>query len=152
MGTVYQSKNFKKFEKLKNDTTLVLWRQLLLLVEQSYAELEESLSKEDCSYPRFRLLFILYFEAPFSAAKLASRLRVTRSNLSTFIKRLEADGLIKACPLVSTKTRPLYVLTPQGTDYTEGLMSFHFSNVKKLPIFKAKKSIQGLKAFLSLTE
>ncbi len=152
MATVYQSKNFKKFEKLKNDTTLVLWRQLLLLVEQSYAELEESLTREDCSYPRFRLLFILYFEAPFSAAKLASRLRVTRSNLSTFIKRLEADGLIKACPLVSTNTRPLYVLTPQGTIYTEGLMSFHFNNVKKLQIFKSKKSLDALKTFISLCE
>ena len=152
MATVYQSKNFKKFERLKNNTELSLWRKLIFLVEEQMAQLEKSLTEKDCSYPRFRLLFILYFEAPYSAAKLAQRLRVTRSNLSTFFKRLESDGLIKACPLVSTKTRPLYVLTPKGTSYTEELMSFHFSNVKKLPIFKAKKSIQGLKAFLSLTE
>ena len=116
------------------------------------AKLEKSLAEKDCSYPRFRLLFILYFEAPYSAAKLAQRLRVTRSNLSTFIKRLEADGLIKACPLVSTKTRPLYVLTPKGTSYTEELMSFHFSNVKKLHILKSRKSINALKTFIDLSE
>jgi len=152
MGTIYQSKNFKRFERLKNDSSLVLWRKLILLVEDIYNELEKALSEEDCSYPRFRLLFILYFEAPCSAADLAKRLRVTRSNLSTFAKRLESDGLIVACPLISTKTRPLFVLTQNGTKYTEELMDFHSNNVKKLPIFKSKKSLDSLKSFLSLTE
>ena len=152
MGTIYQSKNFKKFEKLKNDTALVLWRHLIVMVESIYSDLEKALAEKDCSYPRFRLLFILYFEAPYSAAKLASRLRVTRSNLSTFIKRLESDGLIKACPLVSTKSRPLYVLTEMGTSYTEELMSFHFKNVKKLQIFKMKKSLTSLQSFIELNK
>lgn len=152
MGSIYQSKNFKKFEKLKNDTTLVLWRHLLIMIENSYADLEKALIEKDCSYPRFRLLFILYFEAPYSAAKLASRLRVTRSNLSTFIKRLEADDLIIACPLVSSKARPLYGLTEKGTSYTEELMSFHFKNVKKLQIFKLKKSLAILQNFVEMNK
>jgi len=152
MSKIYQSKNFKKFEKLKNDTTLVLWRSLIVLVEDLFSQLETSLLEKDCSYPRFRLLFILYFEAPYSAAHLAKRLRVTRSNLSTFTKRLETDGLIKACPLVSSPSRPLFILTPKGTKYTEDLMSFHFKNVKNLDIFKSKKSQQALKSFLDLNE
>lgn len=152
MGTIYQSKNFNKFERLRDDTTLNTWQKLIVLVKNLYAQLETALGEKDCSYPRFRLLFILYFEAPYSAAKLAQRLRVTRSNLSTFLKRLEVDGLLKACPLVSTKTRPLYVLTTKGTSYTEELMSFHFANVKKLQIFKSKKSIDALKNFIALTE
>ncbi len=152
MGKAIQSKNFNKFERLKNDTSLKMWRKLLILVEDIYAQLEKSLNEKDCSYPRFRLLFILYFEAPYSAAKLAQRLRVTRSNLSTFLKRLESDGLIIACPLVSTDTRPLYVLTPAGVSYTEELMGFHFTNVKKLQIFKSKKAVYALKTFISLTE
>ncbi len=152
MASIYQSKNFKKYERLRNDTTSVLWRNLIVLVEDLYAQLEKALLEQDCTYPRFRLLFILYFDAPYSASNLAKRLRVTRSNLSTFTKRLEADGLIKACPLVSSKARPQYVLTEKGTLYTEELMGFHLKNVKKLQIFKTKKALDSLKSFLSLVE
>jgi DNA-binding MarR family transcriptional regulator len=138
----------KKFEKARLDPRVDLWRQLLVMVEVLYAELEKKLGEKDCSYPRFRLLFVLYFEAPCSAATLAKRLHVTRSNLTTFLRRLEEDKLIYPCPIVSTKTRLKYVLSQKGLSYTEELMAYHFGNIKKLPIFFRPQLIAEITQFL----
>jgi len=112
----------------------MLWRSLLLTVELVYAQLEKKLGEKDCTYPRFRLLFSLYFDAPLSATQLADRLHVSRGNMSTFVRRLGSDGLIYPCPLISTKGRPKYYLSPAGTRYAEELMDFHFANIKELPL------------------
>lgn len=120
--------------KALKEPKLALWRSLLLTVELVYDQLEKKLGEKDCTYPRFRLLFALYFDAPLSATQLAERLRVSRGNMSTFVKRLESDGLIYPCPLISTKGRPKFYLSPAGTRYAEELMDFHFANIKALPL------------------
>jgi DNA-binding MarR family transcriptional regulator len=141
----------RELKKSLNDSRVTLWRDLLMTVELVYAQLERKLAEKDCTYPRFRLLFALYFDAPLSATQLALRLRVSRGNMSTFIKRLESDGLIYPCPLISTKGRPKYYLSPAGTKYAEDLMDFHFANIRQLPMKlspKAKKDWLQLKANL----
>ncbi|MBY0517326.1 MAG: MarR family transcriptional regulator [Bacteriovoracaceae bacterium] len=127
-------KKKKKLNATLKETKVETWRSMLLTVELIYDHLEKKLLKLNCTYPRFRLLFALYFDGPLSAANLSERLRVSRGNMSTFIKRLEEDGLIMSCPLVSTKGRPKFILTQKGVDQTETLMSLHFENIQKLPL------------------
>jgi len=122
-----------------------VWRTMLMAVEAIYDHLEAQLATKDCTYPRFRLLFSLYFDAPLSAAQLASRLRVSRGNMSTFIKRIEEDGLIVPCPYLSTPNRPKFFLSPKGTKYAEELMDYHFSNIKKLQLKLSPAAIKDLK-------
>ena len=138
----------KKFEKARVEPRVDLWRQMLVMVETLYETLEKKLNEKDCTYPRFRLLFVLYFEAPCSPASLAKRLHVSRSNLTTFLRRLEEDELIYACPNVSTESRLKYVLSEKGAAYTEDLMTYHFENIKKLSLFSRPQLITELTQFL----
>ncbi len=121
-------------KKALKESKIALWRSMLLTVELVYGQLEKKLAEKNCTYPRFRLLFALFFDAPLSATQLADRLRVSRGNMSTFVRRLEVDGLIYPCPLISTKGRPKYYLSPTGTRYAEELMDLHFANIKALPL------------------
>lgn len=139
----------KRLQKALLDPKVELWRSMLMTVELIYGQLEKKLAEEDCTYPRFRLLFALYFDAPLSAAQLATRLRVSRGNMSTFVRRLEKDGLIIPCPDASTKGRPKYRLTPADMRYSERVMEFHFSNIKKLPL---KMSTKARQEWLALRE
>lgn len=123
-----------KLKKVLNDPKISAWRTMLMVTEDIYSRLEKKLAEKDCSYPRFRLLFALYFDAPLSAAQIANRLGVSRGNMSSFVKRLEEDGLIVPCPFLSTKGRPKFFLSPKGTRYSEELMDFHFANIKSLPL------------------
>ncbi len=148
MSKANPASKIKKFEKVRLDPKVDVWRQLLVMVETLYETLEKKLGEKDCTYPRFRLLFVLYFEAPCSPATLAKRLHVSRSNLTTFLRRLEEDGLIYACPLASTDTRLKYVLSEQGSTYTEELMTYHFENIKKLSLFSRPEFITEIGQFL----
>ncbi len=80
-----------------------LWRTMLLSVEMIYEELGRKLNQKNCSYPRFRVLFALYFDGPLSASQLASRTRVSRANMSSFVRRLAEDDLIAPCASTSTR-------------------------------------------------
>jgi DNA-binding MarR family transcriptional regulator len=130
------SKNFDKYEKQLKDQKIEFWRQLLLLVESNYKALEKKLNQKDCSYPKFRVLFIIYFDGPCNAVTIAKRIDVSRSNISTFLDRLEKNKLIKPCPTSSTAARPKYILTKTGIEQTEELFNFHFENIRKLPFFE----------------
>lgn len=130
------SKNFVKYEKQLKDPKVEFWRQLLVLVESNYKGLEKKLNQKGCSYPKFRVLFIIYFDGPCSAATIAKRIDVSRSNISTFLDRLEKTKLIKPCPASSTAARPKYILTKTGIEQTEDLFNFHFENIRKLPFFE----------------
>jgi|GEM_PF-1834345 len=148
MSKVNPASKIKRFEKARLDPKVDLWRQMLVMVETLYETLEKKLIEKNCTYPRFRLLFVLYFEAPCSPASLAKRLHVSRSNLTTFLRRLEEDKLIYACPLASSDSRQKYVLSEKGTDYTEELMTYHFENVKKLSLFARPQLVTEVAQFL----
>lgn len=142
------SKISRQFLKERDDPRVETWRKLLVFVESTYEALEKKLNEKDCSYPRFRLLFVLYFEAPCGPASLAKRLHVSRSNLTTFLRRLEEDGLITPCIVSSSETRLKYVLTKKGSEHIEKLMVFHFENIKKLSLFSRPQLLQELTNFL----
>lgn len=148
MSKLNPASKIKKFEKARLDPSVDLWRQLLVTVESMYQTLEKKLAEKNCTYPRFRLLFVIYFEAPCSPAALAKRLHVSRSNLTTFLRRLEEDELIYACPESSSESRLKYVLSEKGVAYIEDVMTYHFENIKKLSLFSRPQLLVELKQFL----
>ncbi|MEX1099424.1 MAG: MarR family transcriptional regulator [Bacteriovoracaceae bacterium] len=81
---------------------------------------------------RFQIMLLLYFEGPLSASELARRMLVTRGNISTFVKRLEADGQIEVCASSPSEKRPLYCLSDEAIFLFEELFEQHIKLVKKL--------------------
>lgn len=148
MGSKTNTLKSRKYKKMLEAPEILLWREILVLKETIYSDLESKLlDKFNCTYPRFRLLFILYFEAPCSSAYLAKRLNSTRSNLSAFLKRLDVDGFIETCPESSTDTRPKFMLSKAGLSSTEEIFEYHFANVRKHPLLKTALTNKTLSMF-----
>ena len=106
------------------------WRTLLETSRAIYRYLDGELQKLGSNVSRFQILFFLYFEGAHSASELAKKLDVSRGNMSTFTKRLMDDGLIAPDDELSKKNRPFFVLTKEGEDNFQELLSKHLQNVK----------------------
>jgi len=107
------------------------WRLLMGAFQAVYSRLEKSLADEGMSVSRFQVLFHLYFEGRLKASALSRKLLVTRSNMSMFLRRMEADGLIKF-DLPSGQKRPEVVLTNKGVRIFEDIFPRHGARVKML--------------------
>ncbi len=108
------------------------WRTLMAAFQTIYRQLEKALLLEECSIPRFQILFFLYFEGPLPAVEIAKKLFVTRGNISMFLKRLQLDGLIKQVRIETTQKRPFFELTKKGVRKFEGIFPLHIGRVKRL--------------------
>lgn len=126
-------KNHPKPElvKLLESPEVRSWRALMGAFKYIFAELERGLMKEDCSVSRFQILFYLYMEGPHSAVSIARKLLVTRGNISTFLKRMEQDGLIRPA-LPEGQKRPLFGLTEKGSQFFEKIFPRHIERVRGL--------------------
>lgn len=63
-------------------------------------------------------------------------MKVSRANITTFLKRLTEDGLINSTIENGSEKRPAYELTKKGVKYFELVLPSHISNVKKkMPAF-----------------
>jgi len=86
---------------------------------------------DNCSVSRFEILFLLYFEPNIPAVKLSRKMHVTRGNMSTFLKRMESDHLIKTT-LPKGRKRPVYNLTTKGQNFFEKIFPEHINRVEKI--------------------
>lgn len=107
------------------------WRSIMGAFKKILAPLEEGLSKEGWGLSRFEILFQLYFEGPMPAVEIAKRLLVTRGNISTFLKRLQKDELVRAVPIVAGGKRVEFTLTPKGKKIFEKIFPRHIQRVKQ---------------------
>lgn len=63
-------------------------------------------------------------------------MKVSRANITTFLKRLIEDGLIKSTLENGSEKRPAYQLTKKGVKFFETVLPSHIGNVKKkMPAF-----------------
>lgn len=105
-----------------------------------FSHLERGLKLENCTMPRFQILFILYMENSMSAVDISKRLLVTRGNISMFLKRMETDGLVlQSFP--KGKKRPVYKLTKKGKKLFEKIFPGHISRVCKIMPVLDKKTL-----------
>jgi DNA-binding MarR family transcriptional regulator len=117
----------KKLERPKVKS----WLKLLHTYQNVYALLDSRLSKMGCTVSRFQILFNLYFKGALKPIQMARILNVSRANITTFVKRLTADGLIEADIQAGTEKRPAYRLTTKGTAYFEDIFPHHIAEVEK---------------------
>ncbi|MGE4107758.1 MAG: MarR family winged helix-turn-helix transcriptional regulator [Bacteriovoracia bacterium] len=110
-----------------------------------YRAFEEALLKDGCTYSRFQLLFFLYFEGSLAPIELSRKMLVTRSNMSMFLRRMIADGLVTKCPESSSAKRPCYMLTIKGNAFFEKLLPAHIRRVKASMPVLPQDSLQTLK-------
>lgn len=121
----------KKLKKLLEEPAVKEWRSLMFSFKTLYKEFEEALLQEGCSYARFQILFFLYFEGAHAPISLSRKLLVTRANISTFLKRMKQDGLIKEVPSKKSNKRPDYSLTAKGEKAFEEIFPQHVRRIKK---------------------
>ncbi len=117
--------------KFMADPKIKSWRSVMFAYRHILNQLERKLVAEGCSIPRFMIMFELYMSGSLQAVEIARRLFVTRGNISTFLKRMTDDNLIKPITPEGQK-RPVYVLTKEGLKYFEELLPSHIERVKLL--------------------
>jgi DNA-binding MarR family transcriptional regulator len=134
--------NRKKLEKLLDDPKVESWRLALNTVEELYDQFDKKLNEVNCNMSRFEMLFFIYFKGPLSAIQLAGQMRVSRGNISAFLKRLKVDGLIEACKISSTVSRPKFVLSDKGEKYFDEIFRLHIKQIKSVvrPLSESSKT------------
>jgi DNA-binding MarR family transcriptional regulator len=123
-------KNKDKLQKMLQDPRVMSWRLALNAVQSLYDQYEKKLMAVGSNMSRFEMLFFIYFSGPLSAIQLASKMRVSRGNISAFLKRLKSDGLIEPCKMTSTATRPKFILSSKGEEYFDGIFKLHLKHIK----------------------
>lgn len=119
----------KSLEKNLKHPQVIAWRSLMRSCFFIYRFLEKALLKENCSIPRFQILFYLYFEGPHSAIDLSRKLFVTRGNISMFVRRLLREEIIEVSPETISEKRPLFCLTTRGRIDFEEIFPRHIDRV-----------------------
>lgn len=59
-------------------------------------------------------------------------MKVSRANITTFLKRLTDDGLIRTTLENGSEKRPAYELTKKGIKFFETVLPSHLGNVEKI--------------------
>ena len=108
-----------------------------------YSSLENKLLEDGCTVSRFQIMFYLYFDGPHRAIDIANKMIVSRGNITSFLRRLEKDEIIKAVYKKNEK-RPSYTLTSNGKYFFESLFPKHLERVMKMTPSLNKKTIHQL--------
>lgn len=133
-----------QLEKLLDNPRVVSWRLALNIVELMYSRFEAELVKSGCNMSRFEMLFHIYFSGPLSAIQLSVKMNVSRSNISSFVKRLLKDDLIAPCKLSSTPARPKYSLSSKGEAFFEKIFKIHLKHIDEMITPLSPKAMQEL--------
>lgn len=131
--SVQQKSDVLSFQKkelldLFNSPEVQSWRALMDAFRFIFVQLEKGLMADNCSMSRFQILIILYTEGQLAAVEIARKLVVTRGNISTFLRRMESDGLV-ATTIPNGQKRPVYFLTKKGILLFEKIFPQHIERV-----------------------
>jgi len=123
-------KQLGKMKALYETPEVKSWMAVYTAYKAMISPLESAMAKQGCSTPRLQILFSLYFDGEKQQAELAKKMKVSRANISTFIKRLLEDRLIEPTPPESK--RPSYKLTSKGILDFESFFEDHIGHIKTL--------------------
>ncbi|MFT6070626.1 MAG: DNA-binding MarR family transcriptional regulator [Bacteriovoracaceae bacterium] len=125
-------KNIERVNNLLDTQKIRSWRALFNAFKFLSAEFESSLLELGCSVPRFQILLHLHTTGPHTPVTLSRLLKVSRANITTFLKRLQEDNLIKPTLENGSEKRPAYELTKTGIKFFEEVLPAHTGNVERL--------------------
>ena len=117
-------------EEMKNPQ-VESWLSVLRTYRTMFHFLDTRLQQAGCSIPRFQVLIVLCLEDQETPVNIARRLSVSRANVSTFLKRLIADGLIQKNTIPESR-RSTYSLSPKGQSYLKEIFPEHISHIKEV--------------------
>ncbi|OQW47595.1 MAG: hypothetical protein A4S09_14880 [Proteobacteria bacterium SG_bin7] len=132
-----------KLVKLIESNEIKSWQLLMSTFQCVYRQLEKGLADKEVSVSRFQVLFCLYFDGRTSSSELSRKLLVTRSNMSMFLKRMEADGLINFI-IPKGQKRPVIELTAKGNRFFEGIFPAHAARVTAMVHSFSPETIRDL--------
>ena len=121
-----------KMKRLVSHDEVKSWRSVLNCYKALAAIFESEMQAEGLSLSRFQVMFHLYFTGPMKPVEIADLAMATRSNVSTFIKRMTNDGVVRATPKSAESRRPMYELTPRGRRQFETIFPGHIARVREL--------------------
>lgn len=133
-----------KLLELLDNPKVISWRMALNTVEALYSRFEDELIKSGCSMSRFEMLFFIYFDGPLSAVQLSAKMKVSRGNITAFVKRLLKDDLITPCRSSSTATRLKYSLSQKGEVFFEKIFKIHLKHIDKMISPLSNKTLKEL--------
>lgn len=110
-------KRKKALLELNNQEAVQSWKALMFAYRATFNKLEKGLDNAGFSIPKFQILYMLYFDGPLQLVEIATRSKVSKANISTFINRMKRDNLVEE----------------------------HYEQSRKLP--KVKLSTNGVKEF-----
>lgn len=125
-------KNQDKVDKLLSSPKVRSWRSLFNAYKAVSYHFERSLIELNCTVPRFQILLHLHTTGPHTPVTLSRLLKVSRANITTFLKRLTDDELIQSTVENGSEKRPAYELTKKGVKYFEGVLPAHIQNVESI--------------------
>lgn len=132
-------KNQDQVNKLLSSPKVRSWRSLFNAYKAVSYHFERSLIELNCTVPRFQILLHLHTTGPHTPVTLSRLLKVSRANITTFLKRLTEDELIQSTLTNGSEKRPAYMLTKKGVKYFEEVLPVHLENVESLmPEFPEK--------------
>lgn len=137
-------KQINKVKKLLDSPEVVTWRSLFVTYRALFSHFESKLQEMGCTVPRLQILLHLYLDGPLSPVLLSKKMNVSRANMTTFIKRLSDEGLIKSTVENASDKRPAWELSAKGIKYFEDLIPNHIANVKKVVEPISDKSLKTL--------
>jgi MarR family 2-MHQ and catechol resistance regulon transcriptional repressor len=108
------------------------WMSLFNTYRNVFSYLDIQLSKYDCSVAKFQILYNLYFKGSLTPVQLSKILRVSRANISGFIRRMSLDGLILASLENGSSKRPAYKLSRKGIRSFEEIYPVHIENIEEI--------------------
>lgn len=118
--------------QLMDKSKVQSWMSLFNSYRNVFSYLDHQLSKYDCSVAKFQILYNLYFNSSMTPVQLAKKLRVSRANISGFIRRMSLDGLILTSLENGSSKRPAYKLSKKGTLSFEEIFPVHIENIEKI--------------------
>lgn len=120
------------------------WLTILNTYKAIFNHLDMRLQEQGCSISRFQILINLKLQDDVTPVKLAKRMQVSRANMSTFLKRLINDGLVKTQISANSK-RPTYLLSSKGEKYLANIFPRHIEDVETIMEVFDKKDLVKLK-------
>jgi len=116
---------------MNKSEAVLCWKTIVFAYRTVVDELEYKLKEKGFSISKFQILYMLYFQAPLKPVHLAKEIKVSKANISTFIKRMKMEDLVKEVYLGGEKW-PHYELTSKGSKIFEEVFPDHVDIISQL--------------------
>jgi len=129
--------------QLFNTDAVASWRAVTAIYRSVYSRLDQELQKSDLNIARMEILIIILLNGPTRPVDLAKEMATSRANISTFLKRLTANEILKEVYETGSK-RAVYDLTKKGEKILTNHLRDHLKRVENIMPVLSKQSLKKI--------